>query len=370
MDNKISIMFLAFIFFPLLSCSRDNDDFQEYSIEIDTQTNDTIIKVNSDTIIIDKKDTIITEKQDTIITGKNDTLITLKNDTIISETIHKDTIICSHEKYMDLTPTVSNAQGAACYDKYFIQGYANNSALEIYDLDSKKYLCKLDISTPTPSSKIHVNSVCFGNQRVSSDDFFPLLYISSGYTQNVNGSPCSFIYVYRLCKDVNQDLTKNFSVELVQTIALKGFGSWTEGIPDNDHNALWVKYEPTNTNGEYRYAVFQMPRVQEGDVTIDVSDATKDFSVGIQPFVSSNQGHLYYNDRIYLVSGISPQTQILALIIINTLTCSRELVLDLTEIGLYDEPENIIIFKGQLMIGYRKSLIKMDICSNNNNYIY
>ena len=369
MDNKILINLLSFLFIPLLSCSRDNNDFEEYRIEIDTQTKDTTIKENSDTIIIGKKDTIITEKQDTIITEKNDTVIILKNDTIISESTVKDTLICSHEKYMDLSPTVSNAQGAACYDKYFIQGYAGNSAMEIYDLESKKYICKLDISTPTPNSKIHVNSMCFGNQRFSSDDFFPLLYISSGYTVNVNGSPCLFIYVYRLCKNINIDQTENFHIELVQTITLKGFDSWTEGIPDNDHDALWVKYEPTHSNTGNWFASFQMPKVQDGDIIINENDATKKFTVGIQPFISSNQGHLYYHDRIYLVSGISPQTQKLALIIINTLTCSRELVLDLTEIGLYDEPESIIIYKEQLMIGYRGSIFKLNILSNNNNYI-
>ena len=127
---------------------------------------------------------------------------------------------------------------------------------------------------------------------------------------------------------------------------------------------LWIKYEPNGPSGEYRYASFPMPNLENGDVTITKEDALTDFSLGIQPFTSSNQGHLYHEDKILLVSGTSYKTQKIAFIIINILTHTRELVIDLAEIGLTSEPENVFFYKDQLMIGYRGAVYKFNLYPN------
>ena len=353
----------------ITACETEESIVQEKEILISKDTTlviDTII--NSDTTFtadtIIRPDTIIQEidtiiKMDTVII--NDTII--KNDTVINNNriISQDTIILSYEKYMGLTPSYGVVQGAACYGKYLFQGYSNNAALGVYDLENKSVLCKLDIPGPEPSSSTHANTVNFGNERFSLDDYFPLLYISSGYTKKINGSPCSFIYVYRVSKYNNQDGTEGFHIEFVQTITLKGFGSWTEGIPDNDHDLLWIKYEPNGPNGEYRYASFSMPKLEIGDVTILKEKALTDFSLGIQPFTSSNQGHLYYNNTILLVSGGSLETQKKAFIVVNTLSQTRELVIDLAEIGLNYEPENLFFYNNQMMIGYSHDIFKFNL---------
>ena len=292
------------------------------------------------------KDSINNNPSDTIILGKDSTVVS------------KEYVICSFREYMILSPTYGTGQGGACYDKYFFQGYQNNSAIGIYDLVKKKSLGRLGITNPTPNSMIHSNTLNFGMQRYNKDDFFPLLYVSSGYPKNVNGKSLSFIYVYRISKSTNINGEEEFGITLIQTISLKGFGYWTEGILDNEHNILWLKYEP---GGEYRYASFYVPKYDVGDVEISLEDNLVDFSIGKQPFSSSNQGHLYYNDRILLVSGTNPYTQKLAFIVINTITQSRELVIDLAEIGLREEPENLFFFRNQLMIGYRNSIYEFNI---------
>lgn len=356
----------------ITACETEESVVQEKEIIISTDTTlvvDTIVNTDTtftaDTIIrpdttIQEIDTII--KMDTIII--NDTII--KNDTIINNNsiISHDTIILSYEKHMGLTPTYGIGQGAACYGKYLFQGYSNNAALGIYDLEKKYAVCKLDIPGPEPSSSTHANTVNFGNYRILQDDYFPLLYISSGYTKNINGTSCSFIYVYRISKYNNSDDTEGFRVEFVQTITLKGFGSWTEGVIDNDHNLLWVKYEPNGTNGEYCYASFPMPRYEDGNITINREDAITSFSLGKQPFTSSNQGHLYRDEKILLVSGTSYTTQKLAFIVVNTSTHTRELVIDLAEIGLTGEPENVFYYNDQLMIGYRGAVYKFNLYPN------
>ena len=342
MKKTVSIVWFLFFFISLFSCSKDNDFLEEYIIEIERPTNDSITPKDSTTA---PKDTIITPK-DTIISPK---------DTTSSK---KDTVICSYKKYMTISPSYGIGQGGACYNKYFIQGYQNNSAIAIFDLENKSCLGKVDIPAPTPSSKIHVNTVNFGTQRYNESDYFPLLYISSGYPKNVNGKSLSFIYVYRLIKIINAKGDEEFSISLIQTISLKGFGYWTEGVLDNDHNILWLKYEP---GGEYKYASFNVPNFKDGDVEISLEDHITDFSIGKQPFTSSNQGHLYYKDKILLVSGTSPTTQKLAFIVIDLKKKRRDLVIDLADIGLRSEPENVFFYKDQLMIGYRSSIYEFNV---------
>lgn len=317
--KKLIFAFIVFISLPLfISCSYGEETEDERTIEVDRTITDTT-------------------------TNKNDT-----NDTTKSVIVVKDTVWLSYERYMRLQCTVASAQGAACYGKYLIQCFAGNDAMEVFDLDEKEYVCKL--ISPYQGTKTHANTVFFGNQRVSPDDYFPLLYICSGYSSNVNKKPCSFIHAYRIIKYDNADGTEGWDAQYVYTITLSGFNSWTEGVIDIDHELLWIKYQ-----GCY-YASFPMPKYENGNVTINVEDAITNFSVGPQPFTSSNQGHLFYNNKILLVSGTSPSVEKLAFIVINTITQTRELVIDLAEIGLSNEPQNLFFYKNQLMIGYRGSL--------------
>lgn len=322
--KKFIIGILSIIFLPLcLSCSYGEITEDERIIEVE--------RIISDTT-----------------TSKNDSTDTTKSVIIV-----KDAIKLSYERYMRLTCTVASAQGAACHGKYLVQCFAGNPAIELFDLEKKEYICK--IKCPFPGKRTHANTANFGNQKISPDDYFPLLYISSGYSSNVNGSQCSFIHAYRIIKYENADGTEGWNAEYVYTMTLKGFGPWTEGIIDNEHNLLWVK-----DNGCY-YSSFEMPKYEDGNITINKEDAITSFTIGTQPFTSSNQGHLFLNNNILLVSGISPNTEKLAFIVINTITKTRELVIDLADIGLTNEPQNLFIYNGDMMIGYRASVYKFNL---------
>lgn len=345
-------MSFLFLMISLLSCSQPDDFLEDYLIVYEHTVNDTISKKDStgstDTLVI-VVDSI--SNKNSINNADNNT----QNPTIIK----KDTLLVSYEKYMDITTSLGNEQGGACYDKYFFQGYANNTALGVFDLEKKTFICKIDIHEPAASSNIHVNTINFGSQHMHEDDFFPLLYICSGYPKYINGIPCSYIYVYRIIKDN----ANNWGAKLVQTITLKDFGVWTEGIIDNDHNYLWVKY---SENG-YKFASFPIPGIESGDITLQKENALTEISVKVPPFTSSNQGHLYYDNKILMVSGISPNTQKLAYIVINLSTQTIELIIDLAEIGLTSEPENVFFYKDQLMIGYRRAIYKFNVRPLNYN---
>ena len=332
--RKILFFVTLTIFLPsVFSCTHADNLLDEYTVEVERSVKDTTTNNNS-----------------------------TPNDTTSNVIFVKDTIKLSYEKYIGLIPSYGTCQGAASYGKYLFQGYSGNLAIGVYDLENKYALCKLDI--PVIKTKTHANTINFGNERLSADDYFPLLYVSSGYTQKINGSICSFIYVYRITKYDNSDGSEGFHIEFVQTITLKGFGSWTDGILDNDHNVLWIKYEPNGTSGEYRYASFPIPKLEDGDITLLKENALTDFSLGKQPFSSSNQGHLYHDNKILLVSGTSYKTQKLAFIVINLLTQTRELVIDLAEIGLTSEPESVFYYNEQLMIGFKGAVYKFNLYPN------
>ena len=269
-----------------------------------------------------------------------------------------DSLYCSFQKYMSLQP-VAQGQGGACYGDYFIQGYNKNEFITIYNLKEKRNIATISIPAPPPNSKIHANTINFGRQRYDENDYFPLLYISSGYSKN----GISYIYVYRIEGEGQKD--DDFSISLVQTISLKNFGSWTEGIIDAENAFLWVKYEKT---GVYGYARYELPTISTTEVVINFEDYLQNFILDRNPVNSSNQGHLFENDRILLVSGIPSEGQSLAFILINTLTEKYELILDLSEVGLhnynvdnYFEPENLFFYNNQLMIGYRNVIYILNI---------
>lgn len=270
-----------------------------------------------------------------------------------------DSLSCSFQEYMSLQP-VAQGQGGACYGDYFIQGYNKNEFITIYDLKEKKYLETLSIPEPSPSSKIHANTLNFGGQKYDEKDYFPLLYVSSGY--KINNS--FYIYVYRLKKDSKEE--KGFSISLVQTISLSGFdGTWTEGVIDEENNFLWVvRYTGTGIVG---YAKFNLPSIFDSEVEISYKDHIQEFILANEP-KSNKQGHLLKNNRMLLVAGIPKKGQMLSFISINTQTEQRELNLDLREVGLhnydvdnYFEPENLFFYNNQLMIGYRNVIYILNI---------
>lgn len=351
-----------FCLIPLFSCAHEDEYLEDFVLEIE-QKNDTIIsndstrtnETTSPNDSVNSKDTISSPSQSQYHKESMDTIVHGYNVT--------DTLICSYEKYMSIPSSAiyGTGQGGACYDKYFFQGYSNNAAIGIFDLEKKECLGKVDITEPTPNSKIHANTINFGTQRYNDNDFFPLLYVNSGYTQKVGKDVCSFIYVYRILHDVDFDGAEVFSAILVQTITMKGFETWTEGILDNDNNMLWVKYIPNGAEGPFRYASFDLPKYDKANVDILQKDYLVDFPLEPRSFTSSSQGHLFYKDRILLVGGTAPSVQKLTFIVINTITRIREHVVDLEKLGLRDEPENLFFYKDQLMIGYRRSLYKFNV---------
>lgn len=276
---------------------------------------------------------------------------------IDDDAVYTSGVEFSAKMYMKLNhDPLLGAQGATSYGDYFVQAYNYNKLLSIYDLKDKKKLGDISISAPPPNSRIHCNTINFGTKRYESDDFFPLLYVNSGYSFNGNQK----LFVYRI---LSEEVPSNYiyRAELVQTITFSNFGSWTEGIIDNENNYVWVKYEKYGTNGPYGYAKYLLPDVHSGDVNIEYSEFIDDFTINLIPANSSNQCHMFYHDRIILVSGGRNISQPVAFIAVNTISHEEELVVNLQNAGLKGEPESIIRYNDQFMIGYSDKIYSFSI---------
>lgn len=259
------------------------------------------------------------------------------------------------EEYMLLTKGSGWAQGSASYGDYFFQGNNNNLMIDVYNLKTKSYICRIPIDKQQTNSLYHANTLNFGNQFYSSDDAFPVLYVSSGYTQNKSTE--SFVFVYRIIQTEDD----KFQLELIQTITLD-FGTWTEAILDNDHNAIWIK----DSTG---YRKFIMPSIFGGDCKISSWDfALAEIKHEKRPFSSHDQGHLFYDDRIWFATGVPSLNERTALFIIDTKTKKREAIIDFFDLGLFNpsnpqdnyfEPEGVIVYDNQIMICFRYAIYRL-----------
>lgn len=264
------------------------------------------------------------------------------------------------EKFLDLSNAISGVQGSACYGDYFFQGYNTNSRMDVYNIKTGKFICRIQVPSPPKSTRYHANTVNFGNQFVDENDMFPVLYVCSGYTKDTSSSE-SYVFVYRILETEKH----TFQLELIQTITLLDFGVnlWTEAILDNEHDAIWIK------SNACIYRKFQVPLISEGDCIISPhSGVLQEVNVGTQPFASHNQGHLFYKGRILLATGVPAWNEKIALVVINPLTNEREVIVDLFDLGLVDssnplsnrfEPEGVIVVDDQIMICYPKAIYKL-----------
>ncbi len=265
--------------------------------------------------------------------------------------------VCYFNRYMNMPQSGNDSQAAACYGDLMVQAYGDNSKFLIYDLAAKKHLATIPITEPESNSRVHCNSICFGNQKADPADEIPVLYVSSGYKTN----GLAYIYAYRILRTNGQ-----YTAQLVQTISLKGFGSWTEGLCDIDGNYLWIRHNGGNQK-------FNLPDITEKEVTIDLTDQLETLSYKniIAPDFTFGdwQAQMFYKDRMNFVSGVPSKGQNLAFASINTQTKEMDILIDLAEIGMipenkitsnHYEPEGVFFYKGKCMICFHRFLYQLD----------
>lgn len=258
-----------------------------------------------------------------------------------------------YEHYMDLDSFTSSlgTQGSAVYGNYLFVGHATMSYINILDLSTKSYVGNIAFE---PVDAYHCNNMNFGVEKYAESDVFPLLYISQ---ENINEHKC---IVMRITESDGV-----FSGEVVQTITYPEPSSVSMYFPncviDTDNNYIYViGYKingyATKENNALKVAKWELPKLADGDVMLDMSAAKDSFEM---PFVSCTQGAIVHNGRIFQCYGVDWKTHGLYLCMINPDAHTVETKICLNDIGYYPEPEALFVWNNYLyMVPHQGSIVK------------
>lgn len=265
----------------------------------------------------------------------------------------------NNETYMTFSDGINYRQGVAIYNNFLVQAYSvDYKKIKIYNLSSKNLVQEIDLPQFS-NTRYHCNTISFSGTKYEQGDDFPLLYMCSGYTDNVNVTT-SEVYVVRIV-----GTSGNYTATLIQTITLDFgiVGQWTEFVCDPNNNRAWI-----TGSGIKSIICIQIPATTESSITIDESVELEDgFDYTIKNIgtseKSSRQGMCFYKNRIYWASGVLSSSEegvdSLYIIVLNTLTHCVESIVPLKNYGLIDEPEGCFIWNDDFYVAYRSNLIKL-----------
>lgn len=239
-------------------------------------------------------------------------------------------------------------QGGACFGDYLFLFTNNNATCYILNLATSTLLQTYSIPSADRGfvSNCHCNTVNFGTEYYDENDPFPLIYVSTGYSDGTDTGAL----VYRIVATTESDVT-TYALALVQTLKMPGTG-WTEFVVGADGDC-YLCY--TSTRTIYR---MKMPKLSEGDLTFDLEDAIGVYQFTSQPAWyngSRNQNRMYHNGKIYLVSGVPESDEKALFIVLDLATQTREVEIDLSTLGFTAEPETTFLWNGAFCIAFRMS---------------
>ena len=255
-----------------------------------------------------------------------------------------------YEEIMALKDNLSpHPQGGDSWGSYFFQFTNNNAAVRIYDLATKNLVQTINIPKAQQGfvSNCHCNTVCFGTEYYDVNDFFPLLYVSTGYAaDDYTGA-----LVYRITQ-----VKGVFSITLVQTIKFPvDKTSWTEFVPAGDFAYLCYTSERV---------IFKvpMPKLKDGNTIISRESAVETFQFTPQPDwmrSSRNQDRLFYQGKIVFVSGVPQSGEASVFVILDLENRERERIVNFKDYGLNDEPESIFVWMGDLCVAFVDRIVRL-----------
>lgn len=242
-------------------------------------------------------------------------------------------------------------QGGACFGDYLFLFASNNTTCWVQNLRTKNLIQTISIPEVERGfvSDCHCNTVNFGNEYYDANDPFPLIYVSTGYNDGTD----SGALVYRIVATTENDVT-TYSLTLVQTLKLPGT-AWTEFVTGED-GFCYLCY-----TGNRRIYKMNMPTLSQGDVTFNLEQALEVYQFTQQPAWfkgSRNQNRFYKDGKMYVVSGTptNPKTsssERSLFMVFDMATRTREVVIDLQDLGLNSEPETVFIWNGHICIAFR-----------------
>lgn len=188
-------------------------------------------------------------------------------------------------------------QGGACYGDYFF-GFKNGLAgVEAWNLADKSVCTCSGVTQIDDLGEFHCNNVAFGTKKYDDSDEFPMLYVDSWNSVDINGEHGYFILGYRIQRNGS-----NFTFTLVQTIK-HGYKYGGGGF--FIHNGyLWIR-------SGYYYRLIEMP---EPTVSYVVAERDTTIRFDYLPYKVNGsdsgwiQGCTIYGDYFYIVDSPSGTT--------------------------------------------------------------
>ena len=236
-----------------------------------------------------------------------------------------------------------NYQGGTCYKNYYFLCSNNFEVILIYNMETKKL--EDVVHTDAVNTDYHCNTIFFGDVFYSSQDKFPILYIS------MENAPVHSTIGYRIYQKGG-----NYVIEQVQKMIL----TWPKGkelyFPNSyyDYSTGRLYYGgytlesyrryKGNEKNILRYYVFYLPDFRLRQVELNVDDALETFDL---PAETATQGGFISNGYLYQtfsfhkkdVEEDKPKMRVVDLE-------NHKIVQDIQDLGIYgvyDEYENIAI---------------------------
>ena len=339
------ILFLLF-FFSLQSCGGEDDGYITIDIE---QRNDNQNEEGDD------DDNGDNNEGDNNNTGPNDSIPTIPNDNKNSSKAY-----LYYERFY--SEGISH-QSAACYGDYAFFISSRLMSIMVFNMESSKNIYVLNQNAVGSTNVYHCNQACFGTQKYSEEDPFPLLYIS----QFQNKDNRCFITVFRVLPTsagTGQEYTA-FAFERIQTIFFpvatdENSLNNVNAVIDTDHHFIYTYSRNNNADAENymqcKISKFSIPDPLELN-TVYLSDSDILDSYFIPTEAANMQGGAYNDGLLYIGRGKASAGYI-NLYVIDLANRKLWFMVDLLNHGFSLEPEGAYFYKDDLYIGASRSIFK------------
>lgn len=344
------ILFLLF-FFSLQSCGGEDYD----SIFIDLSKHNEV------------NDSTATRKDGNNDNDGNDEDNGDKGDNNNSDPSTPTGILTSTKAYLYIDEISTDGmahQSAACYGDYAF--LISNKMINVRAFNMRNYSRIFDLKDQPPlgtGTIYHCNQACFGTQKYSEEDYFPLLYIS----QHQNKNNRSFIQVFRVLPTSagsGQEFTA-FAFEKIQTIYFpiltddNSLGN-VNAVIDTDNHFIYTYSRNNNTAagnyGKCKISKFNLPNALEStSLTLSDSDILESFFINTSAF--NMQGGAYHDGLLYIGRGV-PSAGYVYLYVVDLTNRKLWFTVDLLNNGFSWEPEGAYFYKDDLYIGASSRIFK------------
>ncbi len=267
--------------------------------------------------------------------------------------------------YIDEISTDGMAhQSAACYGDYAFLISNKMINVRVFNMRTNTRVFDLRNQTPLGTGTIyHCNQACFGTQKYSEEDPFPLLYIS----QHQNKSNRSFIQVFRVLPTSagsGQEYTA-FAFEKIQTIYFpvltddNSLGN-VNAVIDTDNHFIYTYSRNNNSTaenyGKCKISKFKIPDALES-ASVILSDEDILDSFFIETSAINMQGGAYHDGLLYIGRGV-PSAGYVNLYVVDLFNRRLWFTVDLLNNGFRYEPEGAFFYKDNLYIGASSRIFK------------